>query len=414
MAPDISAAVVAIGESLLIGFLIGAQREASKEEGHPGVRDFVLIALTGAVCGLLENTWFAAAMLLSIAVLLSVFYYTRGRERSGITTELAAIATYALGFLTTTPQSRLAVGTAIVVVAFLEFKRSLHKLVRETITEAEFNDTLRFLAIIFIVYPLLPEGRFGPYEFLSPRQIWAFVILVSSVSYAGYFLAKFMGARRGLKLTGVLGGLASTTAATASFARSSAEEPQNRDLYSQAAVIANAAQFPRMLFILFVASPPLALAVWLPLAGMTAAGLAVALLMVRPAPAQAGASSGAIRNPVRLGPALKFGALFGAILFAGKATASVFGSGAMYWTSALGGSLDTDAVSLSLADLLGQGTIPVSVAAAGVLLASLANAVVKTAIAASAGDRSYARYVAIGFAAMFAAGFPLWFFTRTP
>src|SRR5512139_1896103 len=118
MAPQTSAAVVAIGESLLIGFLIGAQREASKEEGHPGVRDFVLIALAGAVCGLLESTWFAAAMLLAIAILLSVFYM-RGRERSGITTELAAVTAYALGFLTTTPQSRLAVGTAIVVVAFL-------------------------------------------------------------------------------------------------------------------------------------------------------------------------------------------------------------------------------------------------------------------------------------------------------
>ena len=132
------------------------------------------------------------------------------------------------------------------VVGFLEAKRSLHKLVRETITEVEFNDTLRFLAIIFIVYPILPAGEFGPYQFLAPRKIWAFVILVSSVSYAGYFLQKFLGAKRGLKLAGVLGGLASTTAATASFARSSSDEPENRLLYAQAAVIANAMQFPRL------------------------------------------------------------------------------------------------------------------------------------------------------------------------
>jgi uncharacterized membrane protein (DUF4010 family) len=411
MAPETSAAVVAIAESLLIGFLIGAQREASKEEGHPGVRDFVLIALAGAVCGLLENAWFAAAMLLSITVLLSVFYL-RGHERSGVTTELAAVATYALGFLTTTPHSRLAVGAAIVVVAFLEAKRGLHRLVRETVTEVEFNDTLRFLATIFIVYPLLPEGRFGPYDFLSPRQIWAFVILVSSVSYMGYFLSKFMGARRGLKLAGVLGGLASTTAATASFARNSLDEPENQALYAQAAVIANAIQFPRILFILVVASPALARATWLPLAGMTAAGLIGALLIARSTSTDAGASSGAVHNPFRLAPALKFGALFGAILFAGKAAAAAFGSGAVYWTSALGGSLDVDAVSLSLADLLGEGAIAAPVATAGVLLALLANAVIKTAIAAYAGDRSYARNVAAGFAAMFAAGLPLWYFTR--
>ena len=65
----------------------------------------------------------------------------------------------------------MAVGIAIVVVALLEAKRWLHNLVRETIAETEFDDTLRFLAIIFIVYPILPEGRFGLYEFLAPRQI---------------------------------------------------------------------------------------------------------------------------------------------------------------------------------------------------------------------------------------------------
>jgi uncharacterized membrane protein (DUF4010 family) len=411
MAPEMIAAVTAIGEALLIGFLIGAQREASQGEGHPGVRDFVLIALIGAVCGLLENAWLTAAALISVTALLGIFY-VRGPERSGITTELAAVIAYALGFLTTTTLSRLAVGTAVVVVAFLEAKRWLHKLVRETITEAEFNDTLRFLAIIFIVYPILPEGQFGPYGFLVPRQIWAFVILVSSVSYAGYFLGKFLGARRGLKLAGVLGGLASTTAATASFARSSSEEPENRTLYAQAAVIANAIQFPRVLFILFVVSPALARVVWLPLAGMTAVGLALGLLIGRPAATDASASSAAVRNPFRLMPALKFGALFGAMLFAGKAAASAFGAGALYWTSALGGSLDVDAVALSLTELLAQGTITAPVAAVGVLLALFANAVIKTAIAVYAGATSFARSVAVGFGAMFATGLALWYFTR--
>ena len=300
----------------------------------------------------------------------------------------------------------------MVVVAFLEAKRWLHKLVRETITEAEFNDTLRFLAIIFIVYPILPDGQFGPYGFLVPREIWAFVILVSSVSYAGYFLGKFLGARRGLKLAGVLGGLASTTAATASFARSSSEEPENRTLYAQAAVIANAIQFPRVLFILFVVSPALARVVWLPLAGMTAVGLAVGLLIGRPAATDVSASSAALRNPFRLMPALKFGALFGAMLFAGKAASSAFGSGALYWTSALGGSLDVDAVALSLTDLLAAGTIAAPVADTGVLLALFANAVIKTAIAVYAGAASFARSVAVGFGAMFATGLALWYFPR--
>ncbi len=320
--------VTTIAEALLVGFLIGAQREASQGEGHPGVRDFVLISLIGAICGLLQNPWLIAASLVSVTAMLGAFYF-QVRPRAGITTEMAALATYCLGFMVASPDPRfgapLAIGIAIVVVAFLEAKRSLHKLVRETITEVEFNDTLRFLAIIFIVYPILPAGEFGPYLFLAPRKIWAFVILVSSVSYAGYFFQKFLGPKRGLKLAGVLGGLASTTAATASFARSSSDEPENRLLYAQAAVIANAMQFPRVLLILAVVSPPLARAVLLPLGVMTVAGLSWGLLMGRMSRMEVGQPSVRLRNPFRLLPALQFGVLFGAILFASKAASAVFG-----------------------------------------------------------------------------------------
>ena len=400
-----------IAEALLVGFLIGAQREASQGEGHPGVRDFVLIALIGAICGLLQNPWLIAASLVSVTAMLGAFYF-QVRPRAGITTEMAALATYCLGFMVASPDARfgapLAIGIAIVVVGFLEAKRSLHKLVRETITEVEFNDTLRFLAIIFIVYPILPAGEFGPYLFLEPRKIWAFVILVSSVSYAGYFLQKFLGPKRGLKLAGVLGGLASTTAATASFARSSSDEPENRLLYAQAAVIANAMQFPRLMLILAVVSPPLARAVLLPLVVMMVAGLSWGLLMGRMSRMELGQPSVRLQNPFRLLPALQFGVLFGAILFASKAASAVFGNAALYWTSALGGSLDADAVSLSVTDLLGRGDVSIATGAACVLIALLANAVVKTAIAIYGGAPAFARHVAAAFVLMFAAGALAW------
>jgi uncharacterized membrane protein (DUF4010 family) len=405
------ASIIAIVEALLIGFLIGAQREASQGEGHPGVRDFVLIALIGAICGLLQNPWLTGASVLSVTAMLGAFYF-QVQPRTGITTEMAALATYCLGFLAASPAAEygesLAIGLSIVVVAFLEAKRWLHKLIRETITEAEFNDTLRFLAIIFIVYPILPAGEFGPYGFLSPRKIWLFVILVSSVSYAGYFLAKFLGARRGVKLAGILGGLASTTAATMAFAARSSEEPENRPLYSQAAILANAIQFPRVLLILMVVSPALAKASLIPLASMTAAGLAAGLLLGRAKGLAADAEPLGLSNPFRLLPAIKFGVLFGAVLFASKASAAWFGGQALYWTSGLAGSLDADAVALSLADLLALGSVSVQVGVACILLALLSNAVVKTAIAFYAGTPSFARRVTAGFAVMYGVGAVVW------
>ncbi|MCS6951388.1 MAG: MgtC/SapB family protein [Bryobacterales bacterium] len=409
--PALPQAVQSVVEALLIGFLIGAQREASHGEGHPGVRDFVLIGLTGAICGLLQNAWLTVAALLSITAMLAVFYFHM-RERTGITTEMAAVATFTLGFLVATPGNPLgaplAVGTAVVVVAFLEAKRSLHRLVRETITEIEFNDTLRFLALIFIIYPVLPTGSFGPYGFFDPRKIWTFVILVGSISYLGYFLEKFLGSSRGLRLTGLLGGIASTTAATASFARACRDRPEQVALYAQAAVLANAVQFPRLLVILAVFAAPLAAMMVGPMALMSLAGLAVsAALAPRKtlAPAVGGLS---LSNPLQLWPALKFGLVFALILFFTKAAAAVWGGGGVYWTGALGGALDTDAVAVSAAELLTAGRLTPDGAWITVLLALASNAVVKTVIAFATGGRDFGLQVTAGFAAMFAAAVLGW------
>ncbi len=397
----------AMAEALLIGFLVGAQREASLGERHPGMRDFLLISLVGALAGLLQQPWLTVAALLSITALLAVFHF-QITERTGITTEMAAVATFCFGYMTTTPYAQLAIGMTLVVVAFLEAKQALHKLVRETITAAEFNDTLRFLALIFIIYPLLPPGHFGPYQFFSPRQVWLFVILVSSISYVGYFLTKFLGAQKGLALTSVLGGLSSTTAATAAFARSCHEAPKNLTAYWRATIIANAIQFPRILLILYAMNADLAMASLLPLLVMCGTGLLLGFLIrgawQSKAQPQEGGRNVELSNPFRLLPALKFGALFTGILFLSRAAAVSAGQGAVYWTSTFGGLVDVDSISVSLSDLLAHAQIPLRIAKDSLLLALAANAVSKSIIASYAGSLRFGGWITAGFAVMFGAG----------
>lgn len=399
------------GEALLIGFLVGAERESSRGEGEtqPGVRDFILIALVGAICGLLQNPWLTVAALVSIAGLLALFHF-QVADRSGVTTEMAAIATFCLGFLTASAGAghQLAVGLTVVVVVFLDAKRALHRFIRVTITETEFNDTLRFLAIIFVIYPVLPEGAFGPFGFFVPRQVWTFVILVSSISYAGYFLEKFLGARAGLRLEGLVGGLASTTAATASLARSCREAPEKLPIHWQAAVIANTVQFPRVLVILYAVNPELARASAVPLLAMTAAGTLFALVLLRAGKGDGLPAGMGLRNPFHLMPALTFGVLFSAIVFLSKAASAALGGGAVYWVSALGGSVDVDAVVLSASNLVRGGVVGVGAAEVSILLGLLANAVVKSLIAAYAGTTGLAVRLAGAFVAIFGAGALAW------
>jgi uncharacterized membrane protein (DUF4010 family) len=401
------ASLVGLAEALLIGLVIGAQREAAQDERQAGVRDFFLIALAGGICGLIDSALLTATALAVIGAVLVLFHW-EARTRTGITTEMAAVATFCLAVLATHPArplgAGLATGAALIVVVFLEAKRTLHTFLRQTITEREFNDTIWFLALIFIVYPILPTGSYGPYAAFSPRQIWLFVILVSSISFAGYFLEKFLGADKGLAWTSLLGGLASTTAATLAFAREAKEQAEDRRLYWSAMTIANAIQFPRVLAILYVVNSGLGYSALSTLTAMTGAGLLVGALLYRrsrPAGATHRLPTG---NPFRLMPALTFGALFAAVMFLSKAAATELGDRGVYWASTAGGAVDADAVSVSLANLEQAGAISLDTARAVLFVALLMNAVVKTGLAAWAGGVGFAWRAALTFAAMFAVG----------
>lgn len=410
----LEAALKGIAEAMLIGLLVGAQRE-TQEGVHPGIRDFLLIGLVGGICGLLRSIPLAVAALATIGVLLAVFHYEERRKRTGITTEMAAVATFGLGFLTASPGLSfgppLAIGVTIAVVVFLEMKTFLQRLVRETISEGEFNDTLRFIAVALVVYPLLPPGSYGPYNAVTPRQVWMFIILVSSIAYIGYFLRRFLGEEKGLAYTSVLGGLASTMAVTLQFARASRRHPEDTHTYWWATVMANTVQFPRTLVILLLVNTDLALVSLPPLAAMLAAGIALSWLLARAERAAGKHQLSVGGNPFRLRPALQFGVLFLGIVFLSKVAAIRLGTGALYGTSALGGVVDPATVAASVSDLLAVKQISLSTAEAAVLVALLANAILKLTLAAAFGCRGFAWRMAASMGVLFGLGGLTWWFT---
>lgn len=401
-----------VAEALLIGLLVGAQRESSRredgeDESRPGLRDFMVVAAAGAVCGLQQSA--ALTAVAGLGVLAILLLSKLRAAKAGMTTELAGIAVFCLCYVTTSPDFKAgeptAISIAVIMTLFLEARRRLHKFFRETITEVEFNDTLRFLALIFVIHPILPDHAYGPYQFFNPRNIWLFVILVSSVSYAGYFLEKFMGATRGLWVTSILGGLASTTAATSAFAEDVREQPHRLLEYWKAATLANSIQLPRVLIILGVISPALAVAAALPLSVMMAAGLLLSWLIRPSSRTQAGEQRRIeVRNPFSLGPALRFGALFAAIVFLVKAASAAFGQGALLPMSVIGGLLDVDAIVVTAGQMTNAGSAQAPQAATAILAALLANAIFKTGLAWTAGTRAFALRIAASFAVLLGAG----------
>jgi uncharacterized membrane protein (DUF4010 family) len=256
---------------------------------------------------------------------------------------------------------------------------------------------------------VLPDGGYGPYEFFNPRRVWMFVILVCSINWLGYFLQKFLGGSEGLRWTAILGGVASTTAATSAFARQCQEEPERTPDYARAAVLANAVQFPRIYALILVVSPALAAASIMPLAVMTVAGLSLALW-----PRKNGAEQKPTKpevnlgNPFHLVPALKFGAAFALIRLVVRASSDQFGEGGVLSASFIGGSIDVDAIVFSVSGLLKDGKLAMETAVGGVFLSLIANAAFKSFLAYSGGNREFGGRVLAGFALMFTAGAAVW------
>jgi uncharacterized membrane protein (DUF4010 family) len=395
-----------MAEALMIGLLVGIEREADQAERHAGLRDFITIAMAGGLCGLLGVAWVTAAALLALTALIVVFrVQTSGR--TGITTELAAVATFLLGVLTTTAGlswgAPLAIALAVIFTLLLEAHALLHKFFAEVVNEREYQATLRFLAVIFVILPVLPDVNYGPYGFFNPHRIWIFVILVCSISYLGYFLQKFLGEGQGLRIAGLLGGLASTTAATSALAKDCAEDREHPAAYVQAALLSNSVQGPRIFVLLMIASPVLARYCLPALVAMTLVGLACAFLLGRQHTGEPKESQVAVSNPFRLTPALKFGLLFAAIRFASSFGVQELGASGVYITSVVAGSVDADSVVFSLSGMLKEGRVLLSPAAIGVILSIAANFVLKGAIAWGTVGGAFARRLTIGFVLMTAA-----------
>jgi len=410
---NFSTQAVGFALAIAIGLLVGRSREAEEETGppKPGLRDSVLVSLLGALCGSIGNITLTVTALAATAGVLLIMR-AQHPKRTGITTELAELAIFLLGYLCLT-QRVLSAALAITLALILERKTQLHRIALQTISEQEYGDILKYLALVFVLYPLLPKGAYGPLQFFEPRKIWLFVILVSGISFIGYFLTKFVGPGKGLQLSAVVGGLASTTASTAAISRAVPENARAAVSLAGATLLANCILFPRTLIILLAVSPQLAKKSLPMLSAMLVVGaLASWMLGRREAGAAAPKMPRVFKNPFTIGPALRLGVAFTVILFLIKAGKQYFGSSGQLVASGISGLIDVDPVSLSLGSSVNTGGTPISQALFAILVAIAANSVFKTGLAVGSRNSAFYLRVAAGFGLMLVAGAVVLYFVH--
>ncbi len=382
------------GMALLLGLLIGLEREHSQREEEAlfaGVRTFPLIALIGFLASLITRAghpWVLPAALVGVFAMVVAAYLLTGRgEHKGATTEFVAMLTFLFGVMAGFGYVIAAATFAVVTAIILSVKAPLHRLA-EKIHSEEIYAILKFGIVSVIILPLLPNRAFGPWGVLNPRVIWWMVVLISAISMVGYVLMKFFGLRQGMALTGLLGGLASSTATTLGLSQKAREAKSGAASYfALGIVLASTIMFFRVLFLTWVVDESLGAGLLGPIAIPAATGLLAGAYLWRKK-SETAAATLEVKNPMELGSAIKFGLLFAAVLVAARAAHHYFGSTGLFIAAGLAGLTDVDAITISTARLARDGVLATSTANAAILLASAANTVVKGGLAVSLGGKA--------------------------
>ncbi len=413
---------LSLGLATSAGLLIGLERERSAptepnvESFLGGARTHPLVALVGGVSVLTARqvgAWAFVLPLLGLIALIVANYWgdVIGNRTRGITSESAFLLSFMLGALSLTegviePLSRkvfVVAAVAVVATALLSSKPAIHPLAQR-ISTTDLVGTLKFLVVAVIVVPLLPDETVGPLQILNPHDVGIFVVLVSAISFVGYVGIRLLGPERGLGLTGIVGGIVSSTAVTLSLAGRAREHEEIGESASLAVILASAIMFVRVVLIVAAVNPSMVRLVAPPLVAAAAAGLAASLfLWLRSRRVRRAAGAMAFNNPFELGRALGFALLFAVVLVGSKAAALYLGNAGTYAAGLIAGSTDVDAITLSMAGLAGD-TVDPSVAATTIFLGAGANTLVKGLLAAGLGGWRFGKYVLSGQLLMLCAG----------
>ncbi len=398
--------------ALALGFLIGLERGWSKRELEPGrriagVRTFGLISFLGALTMLFSreiNFWVIALAFGGLGLLIATATAMESFKTGeyGITTEVAALIAFVLGALAMTPYASLAAAAAVITTVVLGTKPLLHAWILK-LQPQEIHAVFKLLLISVVMLPILPDRTFDPWQAFNPYQIWWMVVLISAISFVGYFAVKMIGAGRGILLTGMFGGLASSTAVTLSLSRLARMQPSAHRLLAAGIVIASTTMFLRILVITAMLRPALTSILLPPMVTMAAMGYLCVGWLMRSQPMDTRSPSVSLRNPFELGTALGFGAFLAFILWLTQILRLWIGEAGIYLTAAVSGLTDVDAITLSLARMAEHPEM-LTTAAKGILLAAVVNTLVKGGMAAVIGGWGVGRYVSGTFLIQIAAG----------
>jgi len=378
------------------GTAVGVERQWS---GHAdgaaarfaGIRTFTLLGGLGGLAGWLWQAGYtlpATVLLAGAAAITSAAYVARMRNDVDGTTEVAALVVIAAGVVAGAGVHQLASGVIAVTTLLLIEKSRLHALVAR-LDDITLRAAARFAVLALVVLPLLPEGPYGPMGGIRPRELWALVVFFSGISFVGYFARRVAGPGRGYLVTGLIGGLASSTSVTFTFARTSYNDETASRALGYGAIAANAMLYPRVVLataVLNLSLLPYVLPYLLPPALLA---FAITWFGAKQATAD-DIDERPVTNPLQLPAALQMAAIFQVVLMLVWFASRYGGNRGIISMATVLGLTDVDALTISMARRVASD-ISLETAALAIAIGVLSNTVLKLTVALFFGSAGFRR-----------------------
>lgn len=408
----------------LVGLAVGVEREWSGHTTGPdgrfaGARTFALLGTIGGFAGwLVRMDQLALGTIVSAGgVLLPIVAYWTAMRRPGTTTdgttEVVAVLVVALGITAGLGHRTPAAAVAAITVILLAEKSWVQRTLQR-IGQREMRAAIQFAVLALVILPVLPDGAYGPFDAFRPRQLWTVVLIFSALNFAGYIARRLIGETRGLGVTGLLGGLVSSTAVALTFSRRSRDEPQLALPLALGVVAACTVLVPRLFVITTLLRPAMAAALLPVLAPPFVAGVALIgfvlwrerttrLQPADTAPSGTGDSSQPAglgtnelgTNPLGLASSLQMAVAFQLVLFAIAWIQRYAGDAGVIASAMVLGLTDMDALTVSMTRFASEPTNH-RIAAAAIGVGILSNTALKTALVVTLGGTHYRLRAAAG------------------
>jgi uncharacterized membrane protein (DUF4010 family) len=415
-----------MGIALLLGLIVGIEREFQHYQQRiqifAGIRTFTLISLFGWLIGFLAQQLGEFSLILvavaGMIVLTAVTYLVMVWKRNivGVTNEISALIVFFLGIIVSYNYTLIALISAVIMATLLSYKYYLHHIAQKLHLE-EIHGGLKLGIISIVVLPLLPNTSysladipyantfftFSPQLFLffqeaqifNPFKIWLLVVFICALSTIGYIMIKTIGPKKGIGITGAIGGIVSSTAVISTFSELS-KKVKLQNTFAFGVILAWIVMLLRTLFIILLLNKTIFTSVSTILGMMIVAAscCAIYFYLKRTPKGKKTETSMGFTSPFALKPALKLTVFFVVFLFLSKLLQYWLGSTGIYIACIFAAFTATDATIVSVVTLFSAGEITASVAVTGIILTVISDALGKIGIAYLFGEKRFAQLVA--------------------